>query len=131
MLTMTISPERAIQIELDFETDNARRERNDWQRAVDTDLRALQDYVDPRQAIVWQPGVRKRGPNTASGFGALAVHLVSPDGCTCQAWKLRAHCEHQTFIKRLREWSIELGQDVPVKAVDLNDSTVITNGEVA
>lgn len=126
---LTITPDRATQIALDFETDNARRERNDWQNAIDSNLHAIRDYVDSSQAIVWRPGIRKRGPGTA-GYGAFNVHLATNDSCTCQTFKLNERCEHVAFVRRIEALGIELGQDNTVKAIDINDSTVIKNGEL-
>ena len=120
---ITISNSRALQMALDFETDSERLARNEWQRAVDCNLHALQDYVMPHQALVWQPGVRKPGPNDA-GYRAFNVQITTPDTCTCQRFKLRDRCEHVTFIQRLQADGIKLTQDVPVRAVEIEKDEV-------
>lgn len=115
---LTLSPKLTMQLEMDFETDKSRLARHDWQVAVERNLHALRDYVNPNQAIVWQPGLRKRGPDTG-GYGTFNVQLTTVNDCTCSTFKLKGRCEHVAFVKRLESGSIELGQDVPVRAVEI------------
>lgn len=82
----------------DLEIDRARWERADWQRALDDDLRAVQDYVhQDTHYIVWKPGEGKRGGNTRT----QDVQLASATSCTCQRFKLRERCQHVAFVRRM------------------------------
>ena len=121
---LTLAPERAEQLALDIAIDTERHERQDWQRALDRNLHALEDYVMPhQQALVWQPGTRQQGRGD-KGFRAFDVQIVTSSSCTCSRFKLRDRCEHVAFITRLEVEGITLGQDVPVRAVDIEENEV-------
>lgn len=103
-----------MQMQSDTETDQARIERNEWQRAIEDDLRIIRDYIDPTGFICWHPGERKQGR-----VHAQQVHLTTADSCTCPRFKLGERCQHAVFVRRLEEWGRLPGVDAPVTAREI------------
>lgn len=114
---ITSNTEHTLQMELDFEIDAERLDRQEWQRAIDRNLHALTDYVDPHQLIIWQPGNRQRGIPT--GFD---VQLTTLTICTCSRFKLRDRCEHVVFVERLEAAGIVPGTETPTRSVEIAES---------
>lgn len=111
---LTLTTEHATQIDLDVATDAARHARNDWQRAIEHDLRALKDYVHDHQLIIWRPGDGRAGGGTA-----FDVQLATASQCTCSHFKLRDRCEHIAFVRTMESLGIALTENDPVHAGDL------------
>lgn len=109
----TVINHHTLQMELDFEADAGRRARQEWQIALDQDLRALQDYVYEHQYIVWQPGERRRGAK------AQEVHLTTHEACTCSRFKLRGSCQHIAFVRKLEETGTLPDTKTPVAAKEI------------
>lgn len=103
----TATRTRAEQLEMDFEIDQARIQAANWQRALDHDLRALQDYVHHHQTIVWRPREYNKSQE---------VHLATSETCTCTRYKLRDHCEHIAFVQRLESTGKMPDMKTPVAA---------------
>lgn len=110
MLTITKPELHQLQL-IDAETDQARIERAEWQRAIEDDLRALQDYVHDHQLIVWHPG-----EGNANAGKAQEVHLTTGDSCTCQRFKLWERCQHVAFVRKLEAADMLPGKQKPVSA---------------
>lgn len=106
--------DHATQLELDYATDSERIERNLWQRAIDHNLHAIRDYIDPSQLIIWQPGKRGR-----RGATALDVQLVSTTACSCQRHRLHGSCSHTAFARRLVEAGHTISTDTPIAAREI------------
>ena len=110
---------RAAQMELDFEVDAARQQRQEWHRAIDANLHALRDYVSPSQIIIWQPGEAGR-----NGSRAFDVQVTSQSACTCQQWKLWDRCPHVAFARRLEQTGHTLTTDKPIAATEIEGNEV-------
>lgn len=116
---ITINETRAAQMELDFAIDAERQARQEWQRAIDSNLHALQDYVSPAQLIVWQPGERKRGPQSGHGR-TFDVQITTSTSCTCQRFKLLERCQHVAFVRKLQAVDALPGPETPVAAREVH-----------
>jgi hypothetical protein len=55
-------------------------------QAEEMELQLTEDYVDPTQFIVWEPGIH--------GF----CELVSADQCTCRRFKIWGRCAHHALV---------------------------------
>lgn len=118
---ITIIKDRSFQMELDLETDRIRLDRNDWKRALEENLHALQDYVHPHQLIIWRPGPEHR---SQKGRHTLDVQLTTSTSCTCSRFKLRDRCEHIAFARHLEAAGIAPDTDTPVRANDITEREV-------
>lgn len=124
---LVISDTRAVQLEMDLDTDRHRLARLEWQRALECDLHAVSDYVRPDALLMWQPGSMKRGPikkGTPEGFHAFSVQLTTLTSCTCQRFRLKDRCEHVAFAVELNARGILPAQDVAVRAVSIEGNEV-------
>lgn len=102
---------RHVQLEIDMAIDDERRDRLNWQRAIDDDLHAIQDYVGHETSyrlIVWEPGLR--------GY----CDLVTPTSCTCSRFKLWDRCQHTAFAQKLAAADMLPGLEAPVSVREVD-----------
>lgn len=121
MATITNTETYQLRLREDAAIDDARTSRLEWQRAVDMNLHAVQDDIDPNQLIIWRPVIHLGGSGytSASDRQAFDVQLTTTTSCTCSRFRLRDRCEHLAFVRKLESSKITPGPDLAIHAKEV------------